>query len=37
MLEKFPDVRAQLEPVAAARIAADQQRAIPTGLRLDIF
>jgi CRP-like cAMP-binding protein/Fe-S-cluster-containing hydrogenase component 2 len=37
MLEKFPDVRAQLEPVAAARTAADQQRAIPTGLRLDDF
>jgi CRP-like cAMP-binding protein/Fe-S-cluster-containing hydrogenase component 2 len=37
MLEKFPDVRAQLEPVAAARIAGDQKRAIPTGLRLDDF
>jgi CRP-like cAMP-binding protein/Pyruvate/2-oxoacid:ferredoxin oxidoreductase delta subunit len=37
MLEKFPDVRAQLEPVAAARLAADQQRAMPAGLRLDDF
>ncbi len=37
MLEKFPDVRAQLEPVAVARIASDQQRAVPTGLRLDDF
>ncbi len=37
MLEKFPDVRAQLEPVAAARLAGDQKRAIPTGLRLDDF
>src|SRR6266446_2969687 len=37
MLAKFPDVRAQLEPVAAARLAGDQKRAIPTGLRLDDF
>ena len=37
MLEKFPDVRAQLELVALERIAADQQRAIPLGLRLDDF
>ena len=37
MLEKFPNVRAQLEPVAAARIAADQQRPMPAGLRLDDF
>jgi len=37
MLERFPDVRAQLELVAAERIAADQQRAIPLGLRLDDF
>jgi CRP-like cAMP-binding protein/Fe-S-cluster-containing hydrogenase component 2 len=37
MLEKFPDVRAQLEPVAAARLAADQSRMVPAGIRLDDF
>src|SRR5881392_526526 len=37
MLEKFPAVRAQLEPVADARMAADQQKAIPAGLHLDDF
>jgi CRP-like cAMP-binding protein/Fe-S-cluster-containing hydrogenase component 2 len=37
MLEKFPAVRAQLEPVAAARLAADQQKTIPAGIRLDDF
>jgi CRP-like cAMP-binding protein len=37
MLAKFPDVRAQLEPVAAARLAADQQKSIPVGLHLDDF
>jgi CRP-like cAMP-binding protein/Pyruvate/2-oxoacid:ferredoxin oxidoreductase delta subunit len=37
MLEKFPDVRAQLEPVASARLAADQQKNIPAGLHLDDF
>lgn len=37
MLEKFPDVRAQLEPVASARLAADQQKSIPMGLHLDDF
>jgi CRP-like cAMP-binding protein len=37
MLERFPDVRAQLEPVATARLAADQQKSIPTGLHLDDF
>ena len=37
MLEKFPGVRAQLEPVAAARLAADQQKTVPAGLRLDDF
>jgi CRP-like cAMP-binding protein/Fe-S-cluster-containing hydrogenase component 2 len=37
MLEKFPDVRAQLEPVAAARLAADKQRTLPAGFRLDDF
>jgi CRP-like cAMP-binding protein len=37
MLEKFPDVRAQLEPVASARLAADQQKSIPVGLHLDDF
>jgi CRP-like cAMP-binding protein/Pyruvate/2-oxoacid:ferredoxin oxidoreductase delta subunit len=37
MLEKFPNVRAQLEPVASARLAADQQKNIPAGLHLDDF
>jgi len=37
MLEKFPQVRAQLEPVAAARLAADQQRMAPAGMRLNDF
>src|SRR5438128_4932464 len=37
MLEKFPGVRQQLEPVAAARLAADQQKTIPGGLHLDDF
>ena len=36
-LEKFPDVRAQLEPVAAARLASDQQKMVPAGIRLDDF
>ncbi len=37
MLEKFPDVRAQLEPVAEARLAADKRSAVPSGLPLDDF
>jgi Fe-S-cluster-containing hydrogenase component 2 len=37
MLEKFPGVGRQLEPVAAARLAADQQKSIPVGLHLDDF
>jgi CRP-like cAMP-binding protein/Fe-S-cluster-containing hydrogenase component 2 len=37
MLEKFPEVRAQLEPVATARLAADQSRMVPAGIRLDDF
>lgn len=37
MLEKFPGVRAQLEPVADARMAATQARAIPPGLGLDDY
>ena len=37
MLEKFPDVRDQLEPVAAARLASDQQKMAPAGIRLDDF
>ncbi len=37
MLEKFPAVRAQLEPVAEARLAAIKERALPAGLRLDDF
>src|SRR2546421_9930971 len=35
MLEKFPGVRAQLQPVADARMAATKSRLIPPGLRLD--
>ena len=35
MLEKFPDVRAQLEPVAEARLTAIKERTLPAGLRLD--
>src|SRR4051812_17827235 len=37
MLEKFPGVRAQLEPVADARMAATQSRAALPGLRLDDY
>src|SRR3982074_557408 len=37
MLEKFPAVRSQIEPVAAERLAADQQKSIPGGLHLDDF
>jgi CRP-like cAMP-binding protein/Fe-S-cluster-containing hydrogenase component 2 len=37
MLEKFPAVRAQLEPVAEARMAATKSRVIPPGLRLDDY
>jgi CRP-like cAMP-binding protein len=37
MLTKFPDVRKQLEPVATARLAADQQKSLPVGLHLDDF
>jgi CRP-like cAMP-binding protein/Fe-S-cluster-containing hydrogenase component 2 len=37
MLETFPDVRAQLEPVATARMAVDRQKVIPAGLQLDDF
>src|SRR6266850_164729 len=37
MLEKFPGVRAQLEPVADARMAATQGRQVPAGLRLDDY
>src|SRR5438874_4023459 len=37
MLEKFPGVRAQLEPVADARMAATKSRVIPPGLRLDDY
>jgi CRP-like cAMP-binding protein/Fe-S-cluster-containing hydrogenase component 2 len=37
MLEKFPAVRAQLEPVAEARMAATKSRIIPPGLRLDDY
>src|SRR6184192_3578180 len=37
MLERFPAVRAQLEPVTEARMAATQSRAIPPGLRLDDY
>src|SRR3954462_3699190 len=37
MLEQFPGVRAQIEPVADARMAATQSRTIPVGLRLDDY
>src|SRR5437763_115891 len=37
MLEKFPAVREQIEAVAGARFAADQQKTIPAGLHLDDF
>jgi CRP-like cAMP-binding protein/Fe-S-cluster-containing hydrogenase component 2 len=37
MLEKFPDVRARLEPVAEAWLDSDKKRAIPAGLSLDDF
>jgi CRP-like cAMP-binding protein len=37
MLEKFPDVRAQLEPVAEARMAATKSRVAPAGLGLDDY
>ena len=37
MLEQFPAVRAQLEPVAEARMAATKGRVIPPGLRLDDY
>src|SRR3977135_2943219 len=37
MLEKFPAVRAQLEPVAEARMAATRGREVPAGLRLDDY
>src|SRR6266852_4873303 len=37
MLERFPVVRQQIEAVAGARLAADQQKAIPAGLHLDDF
>jgi CRP-like cAMP-binding protein len=37
MLERFPDVRDQIETVAGARFAADQQKTIPAGLHLDDF
>ena len=37
MLEKFPAVRQQIEPVAAARLAGDTQKTIPAGLHLDDF
>ncbi|HWM26449.1 MAG TPA: cyclic nucleotide-binding domain-containing protein [Chthoniobacterales bacterium] len=37
MLEKFPGVRALLEPVAEARIAVNKNRMAPPGLGLDEF
>jgi CRP-like cAMP-binding protein len=37
MLEKFPGVRAQLEPVAEARMAATRSRVAPAGLGLDDY
>jgi CRP-like cAMP-binding protein/Fe-S-cluster-containing hydrogenase component 2 len=37
MLEQFPGVRSQIEPVADARMAATRSRAVPAGLRLDDY
>src|SRR5260370_33169758 len=37
MLEKFPGMRAQLEPVAEARMIATTSRTAPPGLGLDDF
>lgn len=37
MLDQFPDVRAQLEPVAEARMAATKSRVAPAGLGLDDY
>src|SRR6476469_7334824 len=37
MLEQFPGVKAQLEPVADARMAATRSRSAPPGLRLDDY
>jgi CRP-like cAMP-binding protein/Fe-S-cluster-containing hydrogenase component 2 len=37
MLERFPAVRKQLEPVAEARLAAIKEKTIPAGLQLDDF
>lgn len=37
MLEKFPGVGAQLEPVAEARMAATKSRVAPAGLGLDDY
>jgi CRP-like cAMP-binding protein/Fe-S-cluster-containing hydrogenase component 2 len=37
MLEQFPGVRAQIEPVAEARMAATLTRQIPPGLGLDDY
>lgn len=37
MLEKFPGVRAELEPVAEARMLAATSKAIPQGVGLDDF
>src|SRR5947207_216717 len=37
MLEKFPGVRAELEPVAEARMVATKSQTAPAGLDLDDF
>src|SRR3954447_16940729 len=37
MLEQFPGVKAQLEPVAEARMAATRSRVAPAGLGLDDY
>jgi CRP-like cAMP-binding protein/Fe-S-cluster-containing hydrogenase component 2 len=37
MLEKFPDVRAELDAVAEARLESDKTRAVPSGFSLDDF
>ena len=37
MLEEYPEIKAQLEPVAEARIEAGQKSEVPAGVRLDDF
>ncbi len=37
MMEKFPVVRATLNQISAARIAADKEKKLPEGLQMDEF